>query len=43
MMTEAPIVGDFLVRFFLNITKIVGGSWYAPNMEACWCGNTTSY
>ena len=36
MMTEAPIVGDFLVRFFLNITKIVGGSWYAPNMEACW-------
>jgi hypothetical protein len=32
---------DFLVRFFLNITKdqIAGGgvgSWYLLNMEACW-------
>ena len=38
MMTEPPIVGDFIVRFFLNMTKVQHptGSWYAPNMEACW-------
>ena len=37
MMTELPRGSDFLVRFFLNITKAsVRGSWYAPNMEACW-------
>ena len=43
MLTEAPRVGeDFVVRFFLNITKdqIGGGggigSWYLLNMEACW-------
>ena len=29
MMTEAPIVGDFIVRFFLNMTKVQHptGSW----------------
>jgi hypothetical protein len=41
MMTEVPTAPDFLVRFFLNIStaQIKGGgvgSWYAPNMEACW-------
>lgn len=41
MMTEVPTTPDFLVRFHLNITnaQIKGGgvgSWYAPNMEACW-------
>eukprot|EP00756_Hemistasia_phaeocysticola_P053805 Hpha_TRINITY_DN29757_c0_g1::TRINITY_DN29757_c0_g1_i1::g.2522::m.2522 len=41
MMLETPTSPDFLVRFWLNITnaQIKGGgigSWYAPNMEACW-------
>ena len=43
MMLERPTVGtDFVVQFFLNITKdqISGGggvgSWYLLNMEACW-------
>ena len=43
MMLESPVVGkDFVVRFFLNITKdeIGGGggigSWYLLNMESCW-------
>ena len=40
MMTEVPRGNDVLVRFFLNITSFNTGSgvgsWYAPNMEACW-------
>lgn len=42
MIAEKVHVGqDFIVRFFLNITKNnVGsggiGSWYLLNMEACW-------
>ena len=43
MMTESPLAGtDFIVRFFLNITRddIGGGggigSWYLLNMESCW-------
>ena len=45
MMTAAPLVGDFLVKFWLNISndQIAGsgvGSWYFLNMEACWDQDT---